>query len=134
MTGAQQEGELGKRAATGALEFMWAGEEAFGRADRLWGTVTTAMPPSHDYVTAARELHVVLTNVTHDGPHARDVNEISKNLDIGHALADLRYAATDVADVARDIHHVSYHRLRTGFGFSQAVKLETSQRRLQHRN
>ena len=33
--------------------------------------------------------------MTHDGLRALDVNEITENLDVGQALADLRYAARD---------------------------------------
>lgn len=78
------------------------------------------MPPSHEYLAAARELHGALTEVTHDRLRARDVNEISKNLDIGQALADLRYAASDVADLARDAQHLPDQLLRSGLLFAPA--------------
>jgi hypothetical protein len=95
--------------------------------------VTTAMPPSHEYVEAARELHTVLTDVTHDGPHPRDINQITNNLDIGQALADLRYAACDVADLARDIQHLPDPLSRSGLLFAPASKLTPSVERLHER-
>jgi hypothetical protein len=107
--------------------------EAMGQADRLWGTVTTALRPSHEYVSAARQLHAVLTETTHDGLHARDINEITKNLDIGQALVDVRYAARDVADLARDVQHLPGQLLRCELLFAPAGKLTPSVERLQER-
>ena len=107
--------------------------EEMGKADRLWGSVTTAMRPSHEYVTAARELHAVLTDMTHDGLHAREINEITKNLDIGQALVDVRSTARDVADLARDIQHLPGQLLRCELLFAPASKLTPSVERLQER-
>ena len=117
----------------GARGALHAAMESMGKADRLWGSVTTAMPPSHEYVAAARELHVALTETTHGGPHARDINEITKNLDIGQALADLRYAAQDVADLARDVQHLPDQLARSGLLFAPAAKLTPSVERLHER-
>ncbi len=116
--------------ARGALH---SAMEAMGQADRLWGSVTTAMPPSHEYVTAARELHVALTEATHDGLHARDINVMTKSLDIGQALADLRYAANDVADLTRDVQHLPDQLARSGLLFAPASKLTPSVERLHER-
>lgn len=116
-----------------ARRSLRAAMEAMGQADRLWGSVTTAMPPSHEYVAAARELHVALTDVTHDGIHPRDINEITKNLDIGQALTDLRYAASDVAELARDVQHLPDPLLRSGLLFAPASKLTPSVERLHDR-
>ena len=117
-------------AARGSLH---AAMTAMGQADRLWGSVTTAMPPSHEYVVAARDLHVALSETTHDGLHARDINEITTNLDIGQALANLRYAAQDVADLVRDVQHLPEQLSRSGLLFAQASKLTPSVDRLQER-
>ena len=126
-------GELADDIAASAHGSLHTGMEVMGQADRLWGSVTTAMPPSHEYVEAARELHAVLTDVTHDGLHARDINEITKNLDIGQALANLRYAAQDVADLARDVQHLPDQLLRSGLLFAPASKLTPSLERLHER-
>ena len=119
--------------AAGTRESLHMAMKELSQADQLWGTVTTAMPPSHEYVTAARELHVALTDTTHDGLRARDVNEIAKNLDIGQALSDLKYAAQDVADMARDIQHLPDPLLRSGLLFAPASKLTPSVERLRER-
>ena len=112
---------------------LHAAMEAMSQADRLWGTVTTALRPSHEYVSAARQLHAVLTETTHDGLHARDINEITKNLDIGHALVDVRYAARDVADLARDVQYLPSQLLRCELLFAPASKLTPSLERLHER-
>lgn len=91
------------------------------------------MPPSHQYVSVARELHAALTDVTHDRLRPKDVNEITGNLDIGQALADLRYAAHDVADLVRDVQHVPDQLLRSGLLFAPASKLTASVERLHDR-
>jgi len=130
---AEHAGEPVGDTAADARGSLQTAMEAMGQADRLWGSVTTAMPPSHEYVTAARELHVALTDATHDGLHARDINEITKNLDIGQALADLRYAARDLADLARDVQHLPDQLLRSGLLFAPAGKLTPSVERLHER-
>ncbi|HEY8654714.1 MAG TPA: hypothetical protein VIL87_16730 [Dermatophilaceae bacterium] len=124
---------VGDTAAAASRGSLHTAMEAMGQADRLWGTVTTALRPSHEYVSAARQLHAVLTETTHDGLHARDINEITKNLDIGQALVDVRYAARDVADLARDAQHLPGQLLRCELLFAPAAKLTPSVERLHAR-
>jgi len=119
--------------AASARESLHMAMKELSQADQLWGTVTTAMPPSHEYVTAARELHAALTNTTHDGLRARGADEIAKNLDIGQALSDLKYAAQEVADMTRDIQHLPDPLLRSGLLFAPASKLTPSVERLHER-
>jgi hypothetical protein len=126
-------GELRVDTATGAREQLSTAMMELSRADRAWGSVTTAMRPSHEYVAAARELHAALTETTHDGLHAHDVKEITEHLDIGRALADLRYAARDVADMVRDVQHLPDQLLRSGVLFAPASKLPPSVTRLHDR-
>ena len=125
--------EPGGETAAGAREHLSTAMKELSRADRLWGSVTTAMRPSHEYVAAARELHAALTETTHDGLRAYDVNEITEHLDIGQALADLRYAARDVADMVRDVQHLPDQLLRSGVLFAPASKLPPSVTRLHDR-
>jgi len=125
-------GELGVDTA-GTREHLSRAMKELSRADRLWGSVTTAMRPSHEYVTAARELHAALTETTHDGLRALDVNEVTGRLDIGQALADLQYAARDVADMVRDVQHLPDQLLRSGVLFAPASKLPPSVTRLHDR-
>ena len=126
-------GEPVGETAAAARGSLHTAMEAMSQADRLWGTVTTALRPSHEYVTAARELHAVLTDVTHDGLHPRGINEIAKNLDIGQALVDVRYGARDVADLARDIQHLPGQLLRCELLFAPAGKLTPSVEHLHER-
>jgi hypothetical protein len=107
--------------------------EEMEKSEQLWGSVTTGMRPSHEYVTAARELHVALTNVTHDGLHPRDIERLTEKLDIGQALVDLRYAAQDVADLVRDVQHLPIQLTRSGLLFAPARKLTPSVERLHKR-
>jgi hypothetical protein len=130
---AEHAGELAEGAITSARGSLRTAMEEMGQADRLWGSVTTAMPPSHEYVTAARAQHLALTDTTHDGLHARDINEITKSLDIGQALADCRYTAQDVADLSRDVQHLPDQLLRSGLLFAPARKLTPSVDRLHGR-
>ena len=130
---AEYEGGLAGSTAAAARGSLHTAMEAMGQANRLWGSVTTAMPPSHEYVEAARELHGVLTDVTHDGLHPRGINEIAKTLDFGKALADLRYAVRDVGDMAHDVQHLPDQLLRSGLLFAPAGKLTPSVERLHER-
>jgi hypothetical protein len=130
---AEYEGGLAGSTAAAARESIHTATEEMVKADHLWGSVTTAMRPSHEYVTAARELHAVLTDVTHDGLHPREINEIAKTLDFGKALADLRYAVRDVGDMAHDVQHLPDQLLRSGLLFAPAGKLTPSVERLHER-
>jgi len=130
MEAAECTGELAAGATQVPREQLHTAMKKLGDAERLWGSLTTAMPPSHEYVTAARELHVALTDATHNGPHPRDINEITRDLDIGQALADIRYAACDVADLARDVQHLPDPLLRSGLLFAPASRLKPSVERL----
>jgi len=126
-------GELAGATTADVRESLQSAMHEMGQADRLWGSVTTAMPPSHEYVAAARELHAALTGTTHDGLHPRGVNEIAENLDVGRAMVDLRYAARDVADLARDAQHLPGQLLRCELLFAPAGKLTPSVERLHER-
>ena len=130
---AEHAGGLAEGAIPSARGSLHAAMEAMSQADRLWGSVTTAMPHSHEYVATARELHTALTDTTHNGLHARDINEITQSLDIGQALADLRYAAGDVADLVRDVQHLPDQLLRSGLLFAPADKLTPSVKRFHER-
>jgi hypothetical protein len=126
-------GELAGDTTAGARVSLHTAMDGLGKADRLWGSATTALPPSHEYVAAARKLHAALTDVTHDGLHPRDIAEITENLDIGRALADLRYAAHDVTDLVRDVQHLPDQLVRSGLLFAPASKLTPSVERLHER-
>ena len=123
-------GELAKKAVQGSREHLHTAMTQLGEAERLWGSVTTAIPPSQQYVSAARELHGVLTEATPNGPHPRDSNEITKDLNIGQALTDLRYAASDFADLARDIQDLPDPLLRSGLLLAPGSKLSLGVGRL----
>jgi hypothetical protein len=130
---AERMGELASDTGAAARGSLRTAMEAMSRADRLWGSVTTAMPPTHEYVSAARELHTALNDTTHDGLHARNAEEITKNLDLRQALADLRFAGRDVAELLRDVQHLPDQLLRSGLLFAPASKLAPSVDRLHER-
>jgi hypothetical protein len=126
-------GELTSGSTAGACGSLHAAMEEMEKSDQLWGSVTTGMRPSHEYVTAARELHIALTNVTHDELHPRDIKKITEKLNIGQALVDLRYVAQDVADLVRDVQHLPIQLARSGLLFAPARKLTPSVERLHER-
>lgn len=107
--------------------------QEMGTADRLWGLVTTAMPPSHEYIAAARELHAALTDTTHDGAtsarHLRDRQEFGHWTSPGRP----RYTAHDVANMARDVQNLPDQLVRSGLLFAPASKLTPSVERLNER-
>ena len=55
-------GQLAVNTAAGARGPLRTAMQEMGQAERRWGSVTTAMPPSHEYVEAARELQAALTD------------------------------------------------------------------------
>lgn len=65
-----------------------------------------------------------MTDVTHDGLHQR--GEITDSLDLGQALADLRYTACDVHDFPDPL-------LRSGLLFAPTSTLKPSVKHLHQR-
>ena len=71
--------------------------EGLRHTDDQWARVTTALRPSHDYVTAARDLSTVLKESGSLDLKRTSPGKTEVALDVAQALADLNIAIMDLA-------------------------------------
>jgi hypothetical protein len=104
------------------------------RLQEQWKTVTTATRPNHEYVTATAALHTRLTTIESErlspGNHTASAGRINVN----QALADLRYAATDLVELTHTAALLPEPLLRAGLLFAPARILPATLERLHDRN
>jgi excisionase family DNA binding protein len=99
-----------------------------------WETVTTAAKPSHEYVTATTTLHASLTAIERENPHPREQVDPATRVDLVQALTDLRYAATDLAELTHTSAQLPEPLIRSGLLFAPARILPATMERLHDRN
>lgn len=105
--------------------------EALRHADDQWAGLTTAMRPSHDYVTAARDLFKVLKEIGQI-PQPRPA-KTEPTLDVAQALADLNIASRDLADLMHETRHLPEVLIRSELLFSADRTLKPTVERLADR-
>lgn len=109
-------------------EALWDTALALTRADTVWGFATTGMPPSPEYVDAARLLHHALGGVVSgrvpypDGPHDRD-----------QALMTLADGTNDLTALTRRATQATRQLLRSELIFAAARTLAATEDRLHAR-
>src|SRR5664279_3133588 len=69
------------------------------RLQEQWRTVTTATKPNHEYVTATAALHTRLTSIEPEKLSSGIHVDPARRINVDQALADLRYAATDLVEL-----------------------------------
>lgn len=99
-----------------------------------WGTVTTATKPSHEYVTATTTLHTSLTAIERQILLPGKELDLGDRIDIDQALADLRYAATDLVELTHTAAHLPEPLIRSKVLFAPARILPSTMERIQDRN
>ena len=99
-----------------------------------WETVTTATTPSHDYVTATTTLHASLTSIEREILLAGDQIDPTRLVEVDQALADLRYAATDLVELAHTSAQLTELLIRSEVLFAPARILPSTMERVRDRN
>jgi excisionase family DNA binding protein len=99
-------------------------------ADDQWAFVTTAMRPSHEYVTAARDLFTVLTEISRLDLTQLSSDHTGHSLDIEQALSDLDIAGADLTDLLRDAQHFPDVLIRSHVLFASVRSLVPTPERL----
>jgi excisionase family DNA binding protein len=127
-------GHLSEDAARAVHEELRQPAQIMHRLQQQWGTVTTATKPSHEYVTAATTLHASLTAIEREGPLPGNQVDPARQIDLDQALADLRYAATDLVELTHAAAQLPEPLIRSGLLFAPARILPSTMERLQHRN
>ena len=107
--------------------------ESLRHADNLWAGVTTAMRPSHDYVTAARDLFTVLKEIGQLDLKRPSPGKTEFALDVAQALADLNIASKDLAELMHEARHLPDVLIRSELLFSAERTMKATVERLTDR-
>jgi hypothetical protein len=99
-----------------------------------WKPVTTVTRPGHEYVTATTTLHASLSAITQEILLPADHIDAAKRIDVDQALADLRYAATDLVELSYTAAQLPEPLIRSGLLFAPARILPSTMERLHDRN
>jgi hypothetical protein len=98
-----------------------------------WETVTTATRPGHEYVTATTTLHATLSAIEKDNLLPGAQVDVTRRVDVGQALGDLRYAATDLVELTHTGAQLPETLIRSGQLFAPARILPSTMERMHDR-
>ena len=99
-----------------------------------WETVTTATKPSHEYVTATTTLHASLTTIERESLPPGDQVDPARRIDLDQAMAELRYAATDLVELSYTAAQLPEPLIRSQLLFAPARILPSTMERIHDRN
>jgi hypothetical protein len=99
-----------------------------------WETVTTATRPSHEYVAATTTLHTRLTNIEREGLSPSNQIQPERRINTDQALAELRYAATDLVELTHTAAQLPEPLIRSGVLSAPARILPSTMERMHDRN
>lgn len=103
-------GDVGKPFTTRASQTLREVAASLRAAGTAWKPFTTAMPPSHDYVTASRAAFSALTDIVSTGPAASRQHRAESEIDCDRALLDLALATRDLDSLLKAVEDLP-HRL-----------------------
>jgi len=127
-------GHLSENAARAVHEELHQPAQIMHRLQQQWETVTTATKPSHEYVTATTTLHSSLTAIERESLLPGDQVEPARRIDMEQAMADLRYAATDLVELSYTAAQLPEPLIRSGLLFAPARILPSTMERIHDRN
>jgi len=108
--------------------------EVMHAVQQQWETVTTATRPSHEYVTATTALHTRLTAIGQERLSPGNHTASAGRINVDQALADLRYAATDLVELTHTAALLTEPLIRAGLLFAPARILPATLERMHDRN
>ena len=127
-------GNLSEDAARAVHEELRQPAQNMHRLQQQWGTVTTATKPSHEYVTATTTLHASLTAIERESLLPGDQVDPARRIDLDQAMAELRYAATDLVELSYTAAQLPEPLIRAGLLFAPARILPSTMERIHDRN
>jgi hypothetical protein len=111
-----------------------AAAQVMHAVQQQWETVTTATRPSREYVAATTALHTRLTTIGQERLSPGNHTDPARRINVDQALADLRYAATDLAELTHTAAVLPEPLIRAGLLFAPARILPATLERLHDRN
>jgi excisionase family DNA binding protein len=127
-------GHLAEDAARVVHEELRQPAQIMHRLQQQWETVTTATKPSHEYVTATTTLRASLTAIERESLLPGDHVDPARRIDLDQAMTDLRYAATDLVELAHAAARLPEPLIRSGLLFAPARILPSTMERIHDRN
>jgi hypothetical protein len=128
------EGHLSEDAARVVHEELRQPAQIMHRLQQQWETVTTATKPSHEYVTATTALHASLTDIERESLLPGDQDDPARRIDLDLAMAELRYAATDLVELTYAAAQLPEPLIRSQLLFAPARVLPSTMERIHDRN
>jgi hypothetical protein len=111
-----------------------AAAEVMHAVQQQWETVTTATRPSREYVAATTALHTRLTTIQQENLSPRNHTASARRINVEQALTDLRYTATDLAELTHTAALLPEPLIRAGLLFAPARILPATLERMHDRN
>jgi len=108
--------------------------QAMNHPQQQWETVTTASRPGHEYVTATTTLHATLSAIERESLLPGTHVDTARRVNVNQALADLRYAATDLVEVTHTGAQLPEPLIRSELLFAPARILPSTMERLHDRS
>jgi len=108
--------------------------QVMNRLQQQWETVSTASRPGHEYVTATTTLHATLSAIEKESLLPGAQADVARRVDVDRALADLRYAATDLVELTHTGAQLAEPLIRSELLFAPARILPSTMERLSDRN
>jgi len=127
-------GNLSEDAARTVHEELRQPAQIMHRLQQQWETVTTATKPSHEYVTATTTLHTSLTAIERESLLPGVQVEPARRINLDQAIADLRYAATDLVELSYTAAQLPEPLIRSGLLLAPARILPSTMERIHDRN
>jgi len=111
-----------------------AAAEVMHAVQQQWETVTTATRPSREYVAATTALHTRLTTIQQENLSPGHHTDPARRINVDQALADLRYAASDLVELNHTAAQLPDPLIRAGLLFAPARILPSTMERMHDRN
>jgi hypothetical protein len=111
-----------------------AAAEVMHAVQQQWEIVTTATRPSREYVAATTALHTRLTSIGSERLSPGNHTASAGRINVDQALADLRYAATDLVELTYTAALLPEPLLRAGLLLAPARILPATLERMHDRN
>jgi hypothetical protein len=127
-------GHLPGRAAESVHDELAEAAQVMHALQQQWETVTTATRPGHEYVTATTNLHASLSAIEREILPPGEQVDITRRINVDQALADLRYAATDLVDLTHAGAQLPEPLIRSEQLFAPARILPSTTERVHDRN
>ena len=127
-------GHLPGRAAEVVHDELRDAAQVMHTLQQQWEAVTTATRPGHEYVTAATNLHASLSAIEREDLDPNNEIGTANGIDVDQALADLRYAATDLAELTHAGAQLPEPLIRSEQLFAPARILPSTMERVHDRD